>query len=115
MILHPLFHWSPTARRAGIQRRGLTPNNRPTCTSARLGEVCLSTSPSMAWMLSAAVHGQRGETWDCWQVSLDPEDAVEVMPFYGNRPAEVRVAGRIPKGRVWLIGTRNVPERGRRW
>jgi hypothetical protein len=115
MILHPLFHWAPTERRPAIIRRGLVCRARPTVSSFRAEYVCLSTSPSQAWALSAGVSGQRGQEWDCWQVSLDPQDTVTVREFWGNRIEEVRVRNNIPKSRVWLVGTRSVPLRGRRW
>ncbi len=114
-VLHPLFHWAPADRRAAIRRRGLRPRSKPTCSGQRWPYVCLSQSPSQAWSLSAMVHGERGQDWDCWQVTLDVADAVEVRPFYGNRIEELRVQGPIPASRVWLIGTRAVPETGRRW
>jgi hypothetical protein len=113
MILHPLFHWAPTNRRQAIARRGLRINSSPTINSDRSGYLCFSQSPSQAWILSAAL-GQCGEEWDCWQVSLD-HDEVHVRPFFGNRIEEIRVHNHIPKARCWLIGTRIVPARGRRW
>jgi hypothetical protein len=114
MIVHPLFHWSPTDRRPAIQRRGLIISSRPVCTSVRTPLICLSQSPSQAWALSAAVFGERGQEWDCWQIALDPADEVEVRPFFGNRVEEFRVRNNIPKSRVWLVGTRTVPKRGKR-
>ncbi len=115
MVIHPLFHWSPAARRQGITRRGLVLGQKPVCTSVRTDVICLSQTPTQAWMLSAAVFGERGEEWDCWQVALDPADEVEVRPFFGNRMEELRVRNPIPKSRIWFVGTRTVPTRGRRW
>ena len=115
MILHPLFHWSPSNRRVAIQRRGLTCRAKPVTNSHRAGHLCFSTSASQAWMLSAAVIGERGQWWDCWQVSLDSADEVAVREFHGNRIEEVRVRNNVPKSRVWLVGSRTVPARGRRW
>lgn len=115
MILHPLFHWSPAARRPAINKRGLRINCRPVTSTFRCGYICLSQSPSQAWALSASVFGQRGEEWDCWQVSLDHDDEVHVREFWGNRIEELRVHNDIPKSRIWHIGTRAVPARGRRW
>lgn len=77
--------------------------------------ICLSQSPSQAWVLSAGAFGERGAEWDCWQVSLDHDDEVEVRPFFGNRIEEIRVRNNIPKSRLWRIGSRTVPLRGRRW
>ena len=115
MILHPLFHWSPSSRRAAITRRGLRVNSRPTTDSVRWDRICLSLSPSHAWVHSAAVSGERGEQWDLWQVSLNHDDHVDVMPFFGNRVGEIRVHNSIPKSRIWFVGSRAVPLRGRRW
>jgi hypothetical protein len=115
MIIHPLFHWSPAERRPTIRRRGLALRSRPVVHSFRADYLCFSTSPSQAWALSAAIFGDRGQGWDCWQVSLDATDEVEVREFWGNRIEEIRVRNAIPKSRLWLIGTRTVPLRGRRW
>lgn len=119
-----LYHWSPRARRAGIVRRGL----RPTCPTAprysaaiipgtangrwlegddhSVRMVCLGTSPSHAWSLSGAIMAEHGELWDLWQVTLDDEDEVHPLPFYGYRLDEIRVANRIPKRRVWWVAER---------
>jgi len=115
MILHPLFHWSPTERRPQIQRRGLVLRSRPVAHTFRADYLCFSTSPSQAWALSAGVFGERGQEWDCWQMSLDRLDEVEVREFFGNRVEEVRVRNPIPKSRLWFVGSRAVPLRGRRW
>lgn len=113
MILHPLFHWSPTARRPAIARHGLRTHSEPVVNTVCGGYICLSQTPSQAWMLSAAAAGKRGEEWDCWQVSLDTDDEVHVREFFGNRIEELRVHNHIPKDRIWLVGTRVVPRRGR--
>lgn len=115
MILHPLFHWSPADRRTRIQRRGLLLNARPVAHTFRMGYVCTSSSPSLAWSLSARVFGERGQEWDCWQVSLDPTDEVHVREFFGNRIEEIRIYNSVPKSRLWLVGSRTVPVRGRRF
>lgn len=115
MILHPLFHWSPRQRRLAIRQAGLRINRPPVVSTEMCDYVCLSQSPSQAWMLSAAAAGEPGQEWDCWQVSLDHDDDVRVRPFHGNRIEELRVHNDIPKTRLWLVGTREVPRRGRRW
>lgn len=115
MILHPLFHWSPRQRRLAIRQVGLRIHKPPTVSTERCGYICLSQSPSQAWMLSAAAAGGRGEDWDCWQVTLGHDDQIEVRPFHGNRIEELRIHNDIPKSRLWLVGTRTVPPRGRRW
>jgi hypothetical protein len=115
VILHPLYHWSPTQRRASILKRGLACRSRPVVNSHRADYLCFSTSASQAWALSAGAFGERGQEWDCWQVSLDTADEVAVREFHGNRIEEIRVRNNVPKSRVWLVGTRSVPLRGRRW
>ena len=115
MILHPLFHWSPTERRAAINRRGLRLRQRPVVHTFRMDYLCASTSPSQAWMLSAGAFGERGQDWDCWQLTLDHADEVHIREFWGNRIEEVRIYNPVPKSRLWLIGNRTVPESGRRY
>lgn len=122
--LAPLYHWSPGSRRRQIVRYGL----KPTCPTAvvygagvipgtangrRLADedasrpmVCLGTSPSHAWALSGEIMADKGESWDLWQVVLGETDEVHPLPFFGHRLDEIRVANRIPKGQVWLVGQR---------
>lgn len=76
--------------------------------------VCLGTSPSHAWSLSGGIWADRESEWDLWQVSLDANDEVHPLPFFGNRLEEVRVANRIPKSRVWYVATRKVKAHGAR-
>ena len=117
LVLPVLFHWSPTRHRKSITRLGLRPSTarasafRPSDDDEAVGAVCLGTSPSHAWSLSGAIFGEVGDEWDCWQVALDDGDAVYPLPFYGNRLKEVRVANRIPKSRVWLVGSRTMASR----
>lgn len=133
LVLPPLYHWSPAENRQRISRRGLKPTcptsspvgvplmgpapeprmGRPLRGQAREVDdeasvlaVCLGTSPSHAWSLSGALWAERGDVWDLWQVVLDEGDAVHPLPFYGHRLDEFRVANRIPKSRIWLVGQR---------
>lgn len=115
MVLHPLFHWSPADRRPGIVRRGLRISSRPTCDSIPWSRICASLSPSHAWVHSAAIVGERGSEWDLWMIQLAPSDEVHVQPMYGNVIGEIRIHNDIPKSRLWHVGTRTVPLRGRRW
>lgn len=115
MVLHPLFHWSPRERRAGIIRRGLRVNSRPAVDSQPWDRICASLSPSHAWVHSGGLVGHRGSEWDLWQVQLDHEDHVDILPMFGNVIGEIRIHNDIPKSRLWLVGTRTVPMRGRRW
>lgn len=114
MIIPALFHWSPVDRRPAINRRGLVTRSRPSIHSFRADHICLSTDPARAWELSAGVFGVRGAEWDCWQVRTDRDDEVEIREFWGDRIDEVRIRNDIPKSRLWLIGSRTVPVRGRR-
>jgi hypothetical protein len=115
VIIHPAFHWSPSGRRRAIKTQGLVLNKLVRCNTEPMAKICLALSPSYAWGLSAAVFGRRGEHWDCWQVVISNEDEVEILPFHGNRPGEIRILNHIPKDRVWLVGSRTVPQRGQRW
>lgn len=115
MVIHPLFHWAPAARRAGITRRGLRINSTPTIDSTRWDRICASLSPSHAWAHSAGLVGHRGSEWDLWQIQLSTEDTVDILPFCGNVIGEIRIHNDIPKSRLWLVGSRTVPLRGRRW
>lgn len=122
LVLPVLYHWSPAECRNRIQRHGLRPTcptavatglpmpggARPVDPEASVLAVCLGTSPSHAWSLSGALWAERGSVWDLWQVSLDHEDAVHPLPTQGNRLDEIRVANRIPKRRIWLVGQREV-------
>ena len=126
LVLPVLYHWSPERCRKGIEKRGL----RPTCPTAgaytpegwvaedddalTFNAVCLGTSPSHAWSLSGDLIAGYGETWDLWQVALDDDDAVHPLPFHGWRLDEIRVANRIPKSRVWFVGSRTITDRRRR-
>lgn len=125
-----LYHWSPRDRRRSIIRHGLKPTT-PTLVEVFGAEptgprkllpsqgvetiqaVCLGTSPSHAWSLCGALWGQQDETWDLWQVNLDDTDTTHVLGCDGHRLGEIRVANRIPKSRVWHVGTRTVGKQ--RW
>lgn len=124
--LPPLYHWSRAAARPAITKRGL----KPTCETAvwvrpyRPGvvvghhradlpedtilTVCLGTSPLTAWALSGALSGERGEEWDLWEVEISADDEVHYRPHIGTLLDEVRVANRIPKSRVWRVGSRTI-------
>jgi len=110
VILHPLFHWSPAARRAAIERRGLRIDSPPTVDSRHWGRVCVCMSPSHAWALSAGYVGEPGQVWDLWMVQLSKQDDVEVMPFTGNIIEEIRISNNIPRDRLWYVGARTVPD-----
>lgn len=129
LALPVLFHWSPADRREKIIARGLrssTPTLVETFSDKATGKrrllasvgtetrkaVCLGTTPSHAWSLCGAIWGQRGETWDLWQVTLHTDDMAVTMPSdIGYRLGEIRVLNNIPKGRVWHVGSRTIGAR----
>jgi hypothetical protein len=127
--LHAVYHWSPTSRRKSIVRSGLLPRT-PTLVEIfgepqgpRLLEpsdgfdtakgICLGTSPSHAWSQCGAIWGEKGEVWDLWQVLLKNSDQTQFMsnPHDGSRLGEIRVINRIPKSRLWHVGSRTVGTR----
>lgn len=89
-IIAPLYHWSPRERRKSIERLGLVPGKRPTCSSSldwngkewvpekkwRPDYVCLSPDPEYAMLYSWRIHGEPGQTWDLWQVFVDGTDQI---------------------------------------
>lgn len=108
MVIGPLFHWSPSVRRAAILRHGLRINSAPTVDSTKWNRICFSLSPSHAWAHSGQMVGNEGEAWDLWQVQLNKSDEVDVLPVVGNIIGEVRVHNNIAKERLWLVGTRAI-------
>lgn len=116
MITLPhLYHWSPAARRASIQKHGLLINSDNTIATKSGDYICLGTTPKTAWLHSVGTLLMSGkklpsqspeETWDLWQVSISPGMAIYVQPTYGPELAEVRVHGDIPPSRLWLCGNR---------
>jgi len=107
VILHPLFHWAPTSRRDAIAEQGLVPSSAPTCSSQSYAYVCCCLSPSQAWALSALAALEPIESWDCWQIVLNPDSPVEVLPFWGNRLEEIRINGAVLPDQLWLVGSRS--------
>jgi len=111
MILTSLYHWSPRDRRKQIRHHGLKPGSRPcigTITTVTDGKpmICLGSTPMTAWSLSGKMRYAPTGWWDLWEVTLRDNDEVYILPIYGARLKEVRVANRIPKLRVIWIGER---------
>ena len=109
--LGALYHWAPASRRKQINRRGLVPGQRPTVSSGddgfRQPHVCLSPTPSLAWSLSGGMPWTADVLeWDLWQVRLEPDDDVQIRGQWGAVIEEVQVRNRIPKSRLWLVGSR---------
>lgn len=74
--------------------------------------MCFSRSPSLAWALSADFSGKKSK-WDLWQVWSDHVGEWETLPYDDDNknkrypfPKEHRVYHRIPKSKIWFVGTR---------
>lgn len=111
-----LYHWSPTARRGQINRRGLVPGSRSVDGAWKPPFVCFADSPSLAWALSGANHGHHGPAiWDLWMTWLSIPSGVEGLPF-DHDPSQIkeyRVYERIYKRDLWMVGTRTIERKPR--
>lgn len=108
-----LYHWSPVERRASIIKRGLVPNSRPMQCSQRWPFICFCSSPSAAWALSAT-HSDHDGNWDLWMAWSDRVGRTVTMKHNGNERwwlYEYRVFDRIPKSKLWHVGTRRFRKR----
>lgn len=113
-----LYHWSPSSRRAAIQREGLVIGSPVVIHSAEGWTptyLCFSDSPSFAWGYSGALSNV-AEDWDLWQVWSDsiPGGVFIRSDHVGCRPAEYRAKSSIPKDKLWFVATRNHTPRKRR-
>lgn len=113
----PLYHWSPTANRKGIIRKGLVIGHRHVTHSDdgsgwRAGYLCFGPSPSLGWALSGGMAWTPSGGWDLWQTSVchlvEPYARVESesdpLGLY-----EVRTEEPVPKRHLWLVGARWKP------
>jgi len=105
-----LYHWSPIERRASITRYGLCPNKKSLNGQWRPPYVCYCRSPSVAWALSATHSGKPG-AWDLWATWSDSADDYTTLNTAKNPRAawwqtEYRIFQRIPKSKLWHVGTR---------
>jgi hypothetical protein len=127
--LGPLYHWSPRNRLARIKRLGLLPGQQNdmgpvfhheglspdfpgyddvvAAGEFRQDKLCFSLDPATAWNYSHGAWDNFG-TFDLWQLWLEDTDEVHVLPAWGARIVEVRVANPIPYKRLHLVGERNV-------
>lgn len=98
------FHWAPTARRRGIERRGLVPGARSRNGVWRPPFVCLSREPAYA-LASSDAQTPVGEPMDLWQVDL----TAAALPGYEEFDFhdEIRVYVPIPKRAIVLLATRD--------
>ena len=112
-----LYHWSPTDRRKSILHDGLCPGKRGNINGNELVDenyradcVCFTQSPSSSWALSPAIVGQRTKnacSWDLWMVwSTSADFKKEPKVNDGWQMREYRSMERIPKSKIWLVGTR---------
>jgi hypothetical protein len=60
-----LYHWSPTANRASINKVGLDVGKRSLQGDWRPPYVCFSDEPWVAWCLSGAMWPEV-DSWDLW-------------------------------------------------
>ena len=105
-----LYHWSPTAHRKQIIRRGLVPGRRATThplPGFRAPALCFGDTPSWAWALSGAQESAPSGSWDLWQAYLaDLTDPYVLPRDDGNGMHEWRTPARVYKRNLWLVGTR---------
>lgn len=101
-----LYHWSPSKNRSSIKKYGLVPGRRSVDGCWRPPYICFSRFPTAAWALSA-VHNkpQSWDLWCCWS------DRVGSYKTLGQGKThwwltEYRISRRIPKGKLWFVGTR---------
>jgi len=103
------FHWSPTARRAQIRRKGLIPGQRSVDGLWKPPYVCYADDPGLAWNLSGRIHPEI-ESWDLWMTKLDSVSGYETLFFdggaYDGQVKEVRVYERVFKRDLWFVGAR---------
>ena len=108
MSTHHIYHWSPVDRRKAILQQGIVLLAPATIHSSDgLCYLCFGPTPSFAWSLSAGyADGSEAEEWDLWQVTVDDNDEVHVMPRKGPHPHEIRIYNSVPPDRVFWCGCR---------
>lgn len=106
-----LYHWSPVSRRKSILKHGLVPWKRAVTNIYRAPYVCFCRTPNMAWALSAMQHGPG--KWDLWCVWSHHVGSYTTRRQNGPQwwKREYRVPRRIPKSRLWYVGTREFKSR----
>ncbi len=103
-----LYHWSPVERRASILKHGLVPGKRQVQNTWRAKHLCFSKFPSVAWALSANMSAISGE-WDLWQVWSGHVGRIKTLKSFDKERwhmTEYRTFVRIPKSKLWHVGTR---------
>jgi hypothetical protein len=71
-----LYHWSPTANRASINRIGLDIGRRTLQGEWRPPYVCFSDDPVLAWGLSGRMWPEI-KSWDLWVCNLRAQDSFD--------------------------------------
>jgi hypothetical protein len=110
-----LYHWSPVARRKGILHDGLCPGKRGQLADWNPPYVCFCRFPNTAWALSAT-HSGKAARWDLWATWSDNASPYTTMNNGVNPKAkwwmtEYRCHHRIPKSKIWHVGTRTFKPR----
>lgn len=112
----PLFHWSPSERRKGIIRRGMDIGRWSVKRDWKPPLTCWASNPHLAWRLSGDVHRDI-DSWDLWMTWSDDVSGYEQIIDYVKDSSdsyvkEYRIYERIPKSKLWFVGTRR--QRGER-
>lgn len=96
------YHWAPTVRRRGIERRGLVPGSRSRNGAWRPPFVCLSRDPSYA-LGSTNAQVPVEEPMDLWLLNLDDAEMPREEFDWHD---ELRFYERIPARFLVLLATR---------
>lgn len=67
-----LYHWSPTANRPSIIKRGLEPGRRSLQGDWKPPYVAFSDEPNLAWALSGRMYPEI-KHWDLWMCYSDAQ------------------------------------------
>lgn len=107
-----LYHWSPTSRRKGIERRGFVPRSISLQGDWRPPYTCFSDDPILAWSLSGRIHTEISE-WDLWMVYPNDVKQWEIIfdTYYSTGRhyiKEYRVYHRVFKRHVHYVASRVV-------
>jgi hypothetical protein len=112
-----LYHWSPTKNRKSILHDGLCPGKKANLNGNEIPNpqyrhncICFGLTPSAAWSLSAEIYGRRipkRQEWDLWMVWSNVEKYTTTTGSPGRwQMTEYRIFDRIPKSKIWHVGTR---------
>lgn len=107
-----LYHWSPTYRRKGIERKGFMPGSKSIDGMWKPPFVCFSDEPVLAWSLSGRMYPEV-PSWDLWMVYADDASPYEcILDTYVDTGRhyvkEYRVYHRIFKRDIHYIATKAI-------